>query len=457
MSSEGSVIELADVSKVYRIFEKPSQRLLQMLLGSRVRFYSEVQALKGVGFNVRKGETVGIVGRNGSGKSTLLGMICGTLPVTQGQIRVRGKVAALLELGAGLNPELTGRENIQLSAQIYGLKDEDVRSRQQKIVDFADIGEFIDRPVRTYSSGMFTRLAFAIVAHVDADILVVDEALAVGDAYFVQKCMRHLDAFRSAGGTLLFVSHDMGAVAALCDRAIWLHRGQVLMDASPKQVAEAYLADLYRERQGEGAAVSPDPDKQADSALHEGDYVDLRRELIINSNLRNDIELMPFSAQRGFGVGGAQIMAVRLEAEDGRPLRWTVGGEIVRLLIEWRCDVAIRGLILGFVVKDGKGQPLFGDNTFLAYLDRPFSSHAGELGQALFEFRMPVMPVGTYSVDVAISEGSQQEHVVRQWLHDALIFESHASSVATGLLGIPMRRIRIERVDCKATGEAMQA
>ena len=261
MSSDDVMIDARDVGKDYLIYEKPSHRLWQMIFRGMHTFFRAHTVLRGITFQVRRGETVGLVGRNGSGKSTLLAMICGTLPPTSGEVRVNGRVAALLELGAGFNPEISGLENIDLCAQIYGLTAEQVRQRRQSIVDFADIGDYIEQPVKTYSSGMFTRLAFSVVAHVDAEILVIDEALAVGDAYFVQKCMRFLAAFKEKGGTLLFVSHDMGAISSLCDRAIWLRDSAIVMDAAPKQIANAYLADLYHAQQGAtpvSAAVSDD-------------------------------------------------------------------------------------------------------------------------------------------------------------------------------------------------------
>src|SRR3990167_2532409 len=198
MSSE-TAIKITNLSKCYHIYDKPHDRLLQMLMRGRKQYYREFWALNDVSFEIKKGETVGIIGRNGSGKSTLLQMICGTLNPTKGQVETHGRIAALLELGSGFNPEFTGRENVYMNASVLGLSNEEIDARFDDIAAFADIGEFIEQPVKTYSSGMMVRLAFAVIAHVDADILVIDEALSVGDAFFTQKCMRFLRKFMEKG------------------------------------------------------------------------------------------------------------------------------------------------------------------------------------------------------------------------------------------------------------------
>jgi lipopolysaccharide transport system ATP-binding protein len=249
MSCDETNVRVDGLGKRYEIYAQPSDRLRQMMLPrlwrmigkSGSEYFKEFWALRDVSFEVRRGETVGIIGRNGSGKSTLLQMVCGTLNPTEGAIDVRGRIAALLELGAGFNPEFTGRENVYLSGLLYGIAEPELRKRFGAIVDFADIGGFIDQPVKTYSSGMYVRLAFAIAAHVDADTLIIDEALSVGDVRFTQKCMRYLREFQQHG-TLLFVSHDTSAVVNLCDRAIWLDSGRMVMDGPARDVVERYLA-----------------------------------------------------------------------------------------------------------------------------------------------------------------------------------------------------------------------
>ena len=449
MSSENIAIELRSVSKEYMVFDKPSHRLWQMLFRGKRQFYRAQRVLKDISFPVRRGETVGLVGRNGSGKSTLLSMVCGTLPATSGEIEINGRVAALLELGAGFNPELNGSENLDLCAKIYGLTDQQIADRYDSMVSFADIGDYISQPVKTYSSGMFTRLAFAVVAHVDADILVVDEALAVGDAYFVQKCMRFLAAFKEADSTLLFVSHDMASITSLCDRASWLRDGHIAMDASPKDVANAYLSELYTVQQAEpkaSAVILNSELPPMSVTLATDEPVDPRRDLVLHSNLRNDIEVFRFASGHDFGLGGAEIVQAQLSATDGRPLSWVIGGELTAIDIAIRAHVDIESPIIGFVLKDRQGQPLFGDNTFLAYMDRSLPLRAGDSLHARFEFRMPILASGAYAISIAVADGTQISHVVHQWLHDAILLSSHSTSLSTGLMGIPMRAISLERL-----------
>nr|WP_305909910.1 ABC transporter ATP-binding protein [Methylomarinum sp. Ch1-1]MDP4522849.1 ABC transporter ATP-binding protein [Methylomarinum sp. Ch1-1] len=233
MSSD-IAIKVENLSKCYQIYDQPHDRLkqsifprFQRLVGKQPKqYFREFWALKDVSFEINKGETIGIIGRNGSGKSTLLQLICGTLNPTSGSIQTNGRIAALLELGSGFNPEFTGRENVYMNASVLGLSMEETNTRFADIIEFADIGDFINQPVKTYSSGMMVRLAFAVIAHVDADILVIDEALAVGDAVFTQKCMRYIRRFQEKG-TLLFVSHDMGAILNLCETGVWIHHGIV--------------------------------------------------------------------------------------------------------------------------------------------------------------------------------------------------------------------------------------
>lgn len=436
MSSD-IAISVRNIGKTFRLYKRPQDRLLQRF--SRKQLFREFHALADIDFDVKKGETVGIIGRNGSGKSTLLQLICGTLTPTYGEIQVNGRVAALLELGAGFNPEFTGRENVYLNATILGLTREEIDERLEDIFSFADIGEFVDQPVKTYSSGMYVRLAFAVIAHVDADILVIDEALAVGDALFTQKCMRFLRNFRE-NGTILFVSHDSHAVTNLCQRAIWLKQGQVAEQGPAKEVAEAYLAELFSSTNRKDVPAS-----EATMAKPE-DWVDQRLKYINASPLRNDIEVFRFDPKASaFGHGHAAIVDVRLENDDGGPLAWVVGGEIVNLRVTVDCFKPLDRPIIGFYVKDRLGQNLFGDNTYLTYADDPVEGAEGEKLQVRFRFPMPLLPVGDYSIAVAVANGTQLEHVHHHWIHDALIFRSQCSAVAAGLVGIPMLSIELNK------------
>lgn len=448
MSSD-IAIKVENLSKCYQIYDKPRDRLLQGIMPSLQhlvgrqpkQYYREFWALKDVSFEVKKGETVGIVGRNGSGKSTLLQMICGTLTPTSGSIQTNGRVAALLELGSGFNPDFTGRENVYMNSMILGLTKEEIDARFDGIAAFADIGDFIEQTVKTYSSGMMVRLAFAVIAHVDADILVIDEALAVGDAFFVQKCMRFLRRFME-NGTVLFVSHDTGAVINFCQHAIWLNKGVSKYHGEPKDVAKLYLAELYESLQGESNVIINE--KHIDGELFVQQPRDMRLDFINTTNYRNDIELFSFKPDaEHFGKGGGHITSVQLLDETEKPLAWIVGGENVKLKISCRANNDLFSPIVGFYVNDRLGQPLFGDNTFNFSKHAPLVISTGNSIEVEFEFRMPILPIGDYSITVTLAEGTQQDHIQHHWIHDALLLKSHSSSVSTGLVGVPMNNIKM--------------
>ena len=275
MSSDDFVIRVEGLSKAFQIYESPRARLQQFLvprlrrwLGLSPRdYYREFHALAGISFRVQPGETVGVIGRNGSGKSTLLQLVCGTLTPSAGEVEVRGRVAALLELGSGFNPEFTGRENVQLYAALLGLNRRQVEQRFEEIERFAAIGEFIDQPVKTYSSGMVVRLAFAVAIHVDPDVLVVDEALAVGDTAFQQKCLNRIRALQEKGVSILLVTHSANTLIEYCDRGIYLKRGQLVMDGPCIDAVRAYGNDLIEEEGGLSLDLQPAPvEPEADGA-----------------------------------------------------------------------------------------------------------------------------------------------------------------------------------------------
>lgn len=268
-------IRITNLSKCYHIYDRPRDRLLQMLIRGRKQFYREFWALKDVSFEVKKGETVGIVGRNGSGKSTLLQLICGTLNPTSGSIQTSGRIAALLELGSGFNPEFTGRENVYMNAAILGLSKEETGSRYSDIAAFADIGEFIDQPVKTYSSGMVVRLAFAVAINVDPQILIVDEALSVGDELFQRKCFSRIEAIKRNGTTILFVSHSGTTVVELCDRAILLDSGELLTSGTPKTIIGKYQKLLYAPEEKRAAIRSEIKSSSSCSRQDAADFTDL--------------------------------------------------------------------------------------------------------------------------------------------------------------------------------------
>lgn len=443
-------VRLNGISKCYQIYERPQDRLKQSILPRLRRwlgvkpkqYHKEFWALKGVSFEIKKGETVGIVGRNGSGKSTLLQILCGTLTPTVGEVNVVGRVGALLELGSGFNPEFTGRENVYMSGAILGLSHDEIESRFDEIVAFADIGDFIEQPVKTYSSGMYVRLAFSVIAHVDADILVIDEALSVGDVFFGQKCMRFLRDFMQHG-TVIFVSHDTAAVLNLCDRVIWLRDGEIAGEGPAKEVTALYLEDLYYE---DHAVVSSGNERDPLNEL--ADDVsprDMRQDLINASPHRNDIEIFDFSNNcRAFGVGGANVVDAGFFDAESKPLSWIVGGEKVRLSIKCRSLAHLSMPIVGFEVYDRLGQTIFGDNTYITTRINPVGLEPGDFLATHFDFRMPIMREGDYTMSVAIAEGTQQDHVQHHWLHDALAFHVHGNTICIGLIGVPMQNIELK-------------
>ena len=454
MSSEHSTpdsteyaIEVTGLSKCYQIYDKPSDRLKQMLMRGRKQYYKEFWALKDVSFKIKKGETVGIIGRNGSGKSTLLQMICGTLNPTGGEIKVNGRVAALLELGAGFNPEFSGVENVYMAASLYGLSKEEVDQRFDDIATFADIGDHIHQSVKTYSSGMYVRLAFAVIAHVDADILVVDEALAVGDAYFTQKCLRFINIFKENGGTLLFVSHDTAAMLSLCGKCMLLNKGYLALIDSPKSVLEVYLTELYGLTQETNGVNSNINGLVKEIEIEKDGDFKVIKEIIPGEKKNGEIKISKFDVNAsGFGDGGALIANIKITDERGRSLNWASGGDLVILQIAVSALRDISNPIIGFVFADRLGQALFVNNTYFKYLNEPPFIAKGDNFKANFVFKLPLLPVGDYMISPAVADGGQYNHIQLHWLHDALHLKVHSSAVAMGLFGVLMDEVYIEIV-----------
>ena len=409
MSSDVDAIRVTSLGKCYHIYDKPQHRLWQGLLRGRRQFYREFWALKDVSFAVRKGETVGIIGRNGSGKSTLLQLICGTLTPTSGTVEINGKVAALLELGAGFNPEFTGRENVYMNGAILGLAKADIDSRFAAIAAFADIGAFIDQPTKIYSSGMHLRLAFAVIAHVDADILVVDEALSVGDAVFTQKCMRFIRSFKERG-TLIFVSHDTSAVQNLCTTGMWLGNGQIQKAGHSQSVTEAYLQYTLQEVYGDGVRLDAIPSAATHSATtawseeENGDLgaIDYGAMAAVRDNSLN---------ATGWHTGVAELVSVSLQKTSPGADGVYVGGERVRMIIHARANQDLECPILGFLVRDRLGQDLFGENTLPFTATTPRPVRRGQHFEGEFVFRLPMLPNGHYVVMASVADGTLHKNV----------------------------------------------
>lgn len=436
-------IRVSGVTKCFQVYSQPQDRLKQAILPrlSRflgrpgARFFREFWALKGVSFEVRRGDTVGIIGRNGSGKSTLLQIICGTLQPTSGEVEVRGRVAALLELGAGFNPEFSGRENVYMSASILGLTREEIDRKYDDIVAFADIGDFLEQPVKTYSSGMYVRLAFAVIAHVDADILVIDEALAVGDAIFVQKCMRFLRKFRE-NGTLLFVSHDTSSVLNFCQSAVWLDRGEMRMHSTAQDACNAYIEYCSQEVYGDTVKLQSRQTANADAKVPSPARVEKDVKVELFDNVANSA---------GWQSGVASIDAVTLCNEQGEPFTSFVGGEHVVLKIRATAHQPLESPLIGFFVKDRLGQSLFGEHTF-TYVQPPMQVDAQTRLEACFRFTLPMLPNGEYSMTVSIADGDPYANTQHAWLHDAVLIRVASPRLRYGLVGIPFDDVTMKRI-----------
>ncbi|NWB87235.1 ABC transporter ATP-binding protein [Pseudomonas gingeri] len=438
------------LSKCYPIYYKASDRLFQVLSPGRKCRYRELWALKDVSFEVRRGEAIGIVGQKGSGKSTLLQLIYGTLRPTSGTLQVQGRVAALLELGAGFNFELTGRENVYMAASLYGLSLEDINLRFSAIAAFADIGGFMEQPLMTYSNGMCLRLAFAVIVHVDADILVIDEALSMDDACFFQKCVRFLRTFKEEH-SLIVVSHDTAAIVHLCDRVLWLAHGEEKLTGPAQWVCEAYLDDLFRSMNDKltvPVAVHVNGHNGHKSMIGRGGHGGSEwRDQRVDTIHSNELEVFRFDPQApgvdAFGGGDARIVDVRLNDASGAGLAWVLSGECVTLNIEAQTFVPLESPIIEFLLKDRLGQTLFGDNTYISQIGKDRSVPAGSLLSARFEFFMPCLAKGEYVIQVVIADGEQHDHKPLHWCHEALLIRSHRDPVSTGITGSPFITISL--------------
>ena len=425
--NESYAISIKNVSKSYLLYEKPHHRFLQMLSRGVKKYYNEFWANRNISINIKKGSTFGIIGENGSGKSTLLQMICGTLSPTNGEISVSGKVAALLELGAGFNPEYTGKENVYMAASLYGLNKEMVDKKYASIEAFADIGEHINQPVKNYSSGMYVRLAFSVIAHVDADILVIDEALSVGDAIFQQKCMRFIKTFQEKG-TLLFVSHDMASVLNLCEDAVWLEKGEVKKIGSAKDISEAYLKYSLQQVYGNETQLNQISDEKitntqtSDELAFDYESVNEFKSNIIKSD--------------GWKTGFGEIKRIEVYNDlfDCNPIFNGNDEIIIKISAEIYKDMI--NPIIGFIVKDRLGQDIFGENTLPFRTNTVEKYSSGSNVTAEFKFILPFLPNGQYVMMASLAEGDLTNNIQHHYLYDAAIINVSNSQVRWGLAGV---------------------
>ena len=453
------IISINGLSKVYKIFRNRRSRIKHYSgLGNEDTYIKKV-ALDRIEVDILRGETVGLIGKNGSGKSTLLQILCGTLKETSGRVKVNGKIAALLELGSGFNLEFTGLENIYLNAALLGLTKKEIESRLDNIIEFADIGNYIEQPLRTYSSGMLVRLAFSIMTEVRADILVIDEALAVGDAYFTQKCMRFIREFKEQGGTIILVSHDTSAILSLCDRAVLLEEGRKVEEGKTKTVVDKYIKQLQDTMKGFENDNTEDKDKgnQEIYEYYEENYeegrwkdyrADMMRDLCSDGNIRilKNTEDVKDSVNTGKKANIESVWVSSLQ-ESSQQLCTIYGGEVIKLTIKAQALENIEQVIMGFLLRNDKGLTLIGDNTYNSLSKK---TEIGALKKEIlvceFVFTIPLLPPGEYTITASIASGDPETHEILDWINDALVLRSQCNSIAAGLAGVPMHNIRIKRV-----------
>lgn len=421
------VIRAHNLSKSYRVFRRPLDRLKQSLWRGKRTFFSEFWAVENASFDIKKQETVGIIGSNGSGKSTLLRLINGILVPTGGNLEVNGRITALLELGAGFNSEFTGRENVFMNAAIMGLSRKETESRFKEIESFAGIGHFIDQPVKTYSSGMYVRLAFSVAVHVSPEILLIDEALSVGDIRFRQKCMARIKEF-CASGTVVFVSHDMAAVKELCSRVIWIEAGRIQVDGVPKTVVDKYLQFMY------------DGETKSDDGIAK----------------TKDIAEAPASSPRGFlpisggtiesGDRRVTIETVRLRSR-GTDNSVAHAGSPFEIGLVLHAHETIQNPIIGYIIKDRLGREILGDNTALM---KEKLTPLQENKRYVFSFKFGVWPnilSGDYTLSLAVADGTLDEHTICHWYQDASIIGSISMRKPAGLFSLPDTVVNLNELD----------
>ena len=399
-------VTVENVSKNYRIYARPADRLKELFY-RRKKLHSDFWALSGVSFSLKKGSTFGIIGENGSGKSTLLQIIAGTLQATSGSVALSGRVAALLELGAGFNPEFTGRENVFLNAAIMGLSTQEIPKKMPEIERFAEIGDFIDKPVKTYSSGMYVRLAFAVSIHVEPEILLVDESLSVGDVYFQQRCMRKIRQMKEEGKTILFVSHDVAAVKNLCDSALWLEHGNMKQMGKPDEVVRSYLAAMTL-RQDSYATETGTPVVTTAAVASMGqDNSDLIVRSIPNVDHR-------------WGNGQAEILGVRLLDSNGNPCESMEHGETLILRMSIKFNEDVERPIAGLVMRNRLGEDIAGINSSAEGFVLP-SAIASQIYTVDFHVALPLLHAGNYYFLVAVASGTHEEYVMCDWVENAIM------------------------------------
>ena len=418
-----NAVEFQGVSKTYAIYESPGDRLRELLTLNRLRRHRDFQALEDLTFDVKRGETFCIVGENGSGKSTLLQMVAGILQPTTGTVAVNGRVSALLELGAGFNPEFSGHDNVYLNGSILGLTTRQVDERYADIAAFAEIGDFIDQPVKTYSSGMVVRLAFAVAINVDPEILLVDEALAVGDIYFRQRCMRKVHELRSRGVTILFVSHATADVKAVGDRVLWLDKGRLVEIGNPDRVISKYLAAMVQ--------------KDSRYLRHQAGEVPDRAggERVLAPEI---VQTIPNIDHR-YGDGRARVIGIAILGEQGAPLHQIEPASRIVVRISVRAEDHVAVPNIGFMLRNQLGVDFSGTNTIReGHQLEPM--RPGDIYTVDFHLELPELYPASFSFSPAIADGDLTGYRMCDWIDNALVVQmSRAENEVYGYIHLPCR------------------
>ncbi len=394
---EETAIKVTNVSKIYKLYDTPSARLKDALGLSRKRNYREHEALKGVSLTIRKGETVGIIGTNGSGKSTILKIITGVIRQTSGEVEVKGRISALLELGAGFNQEYTGTENVYLQGTMMGFSREEIARKMDAILEFADIGDFINQPVKTYSSGMFVRLAFAVAINIEPEILIVDEALSVGDVFFQAKCYRKFEEFKEMGKTILFVSHDLGSISKYCDRAILLNKGVKVMEGTPKEAVDQFKMALVEQEEAQR--------RENASRWIPGET---------GEKWRDSLSVNPETLE--YGDKKAEILDFAIVDKTGKITNVIEKGELCTIKMKVLFHQEVGEPIFAFTLKNLMGIELTGTNTLLEkQMVEP--KKKGEIQIVSFTQKM-VLQGGEYLLSLGCTGYEKEEFKVHHRLYD---------------------------------------
>ena len=418
-----NAVEFQSVSKSYAMYESPGDRFKELVSLNRLRRHKDFWALHDLSFEVKSGETFCIVGENGSGKSTMLQMVAGILQPTSGTVTVNGRVSALLELGAGFNPEFTGRDNVYLNGSILGLTTRQIDERYHDIETFAEIGEFIKQPVKTYSSGMVVRLAFAVAINVDPEILLVDEALAVGDIYFRQRCMRKVHELRSRGVTILFVSHAVADVKAIGDRVLWLEHGRMVEIGEPERVISKYLAAMTR--------------KDSTYLKLEAGAGEKRQEAE-NVVAPEVVETIPNIDHR-YGDGRAEVIGIAVLDERGEPfhLLEPCARIVVRISVRAKDEVPMP--MVGFMMRNQLGIDFSGTNTAREGYELP-AMRAGDVYTVDFHVELPELYPASFSLSPAIADGTLAGYTMCDWIDNAIALPmARSEKEIYGYLHLPCR------------------